>query len=63
MLYVSSQKLVAKTLVKELFPPVFSFRIFIVSDLVFRSNLFLADFFVQYRIAVQFNLFFFSFGL
>ena len=27
VLWVSSQKLVAKTLVKEFFPPVFSFRI------------------------------------
>ena len=37
----------------------FSFRIFIVSGLVFKSNSFLADFFVQYRIAVQFHFFFF----
>ena len=36
----------------------FSFRIFIVSGLVFKSNSFLADFFVQYRIAVQFHFFF-----
>ena len=37
----------------------FSFRIFIVSGLVFKLNPFLADFFVQYKIAVQFHFFFF----
>ena len=38
----------------------FSSIIFLVSGLVFKSNPLLADFFVQYRIAVQFHFFFFA---
>ena len=41
----------------------FSSRIFLVSGLVFKSNPLLADFFVQYKIAVQFHFFFFCFWL